>query len=291
MTDALLRDCPYCRRVDAVADPRDPEIVVCPDCGFYRLRERLAPAAQRRFLQDYNDGIKLEEIPSPSTWTARCRGEIAQLRRSCPGVFPGGRVLDVGSGTGYFLSALREAGARPSGIEPAARLVGMVRAAGLDARQGFFEPGNMGGLDQERFDLVAARECVYYFADLKAFFATLRGILRPTGYFYLRSHQPKSCFYWGRPRGRLERYGRYVQGMATPAAMKGMLEREGFEVVAFDYFPHRVLYFCGVDSPVVKPVDVVLSWALRPILKRLAALNWFWMVARPAPGEKRGPAA
>jgi SAM-dependent methyltransferase len=99
--------------------------------------------------------------------------EVAHLRP-----IAGMRVLDVGSGHGWFLEAAAAAGARAVGIEPENDLAGAARARGLDVRVGYF-PGAL--RPEDRFDLVAYNDVFEHLPDPDAVLAATRDVLVPGG--------------------------------------------------------------------------------------------------------------
>src|SRR5262245_4215371 len=54
------------------------------------------------------------------------------------GLRPSARILDIGCGHGWFLSAARSRGYQPLGIEPDVRVAAMARATGAAVRTGYF---------------------------------------------------------------------------------------------------------------------------------------------------------
>jgi SAM-dependent methyltransferase len=84
------------------------------------------------------------------------------------------RVLEVGCGTGVFLSRLRTAGHRGTGLDFNAGAVASARGRGLDARV-----GDLASAAREiagRFDAVACYHVLEHIEDLDGFFAELRDV-------------------------------------------------------------------------------------------------------------------
>jgi SAM-dependent methyltransferase len=92
----------------------------------------------------------------------------------------GTRVLDVGCGTGELLEHLQERGARPSGVDPASRMVELAqtRAAGADVRLGDFERLPF---DDGSFDALLAVNAFQFAADQDAALAEAARVLAPDG--------------------------------------------------------------------------------------------------------------
>jgi SAM-dependent methyltransferase len=92
----------------------------------------------------------------------------------------GTRALDVGCGTGELLEHLQEHGARPSGVDPAARMVELARAraVGADVRTGDFERLPF---DDGAFDAVLAVNAFQFAGDQDRALAEARRVLVPDG--------------------------------------------------------------------------------------------------------------
>ena len=276
--EPFLLDCPYCRSIDSRSVLRDPLVVRCLNCGLYRPRERMDQSAQRGYLAGVNQDLKLENFPSPLAGAIRCQWEIELLRRFCPTAFQKGRALDVGCAEGSFVADLQEAGVSATGLEPLAGLVHFGQHAGLDIHRGYFDLDGLAGLENERFDLITMRESIYYLADLRQSLVLIKKLLHPQGWLYIKAHQPQSCWYWRYP-DRLRRFGRYVQGMLPPTALRNILQHENFDIQYFSYFRMQILPKFVLASRVLLPVNLAVSALAHPVLHWLAAGDRFAMIA------------
>ncbi|NYV77960.1 class I SAM-dependent methyltransferase, partial [Streptomyces sp. UH6] len=107
---------------------------------------------------------------------------ITRLARH--GVETSGRdVLDLGTGTGSLARLFALAGARVTGVDPAAPLLDQARR--LDAEAGVTAAYRVGtaeetGLPGARFDVVTAGQCWHWF-DAPRAAAEVRRLLRPGG--------------------------------------------------------------------------------------------------------------
>ena len=101
--------------------------------------------------------------PIAGEWHELWGGFAAPVQReiiAAAGIGPSTRVLDVGCGSGEFLAMLREAGAIPSGVDPAEGMVELAAEHG-DARVGEAERLPF---DDASFDVVTAVNA-FQFAD------------------------------------------------------------------------------------------------------------------------------
>jgi SAM-dependent methyltransferase len=92
----------------------------------------------------------------------------------------GTRVLDVGCGTGELLEHLQDRGARPSGVDPASRMVELARAraVGADVRPGEFERLPF---DDDAFDALLAVNAFQFAEDQEHALAEAGRVLAPGG--------------------------------------------------------------------------------------------------------------
>lgn len=104
------------------------------------------------------------------------------LIRRYPRLRPGGRVLDYGSGVGYFLVACQKAGLEPLGLDfsPVAAQVARERF-GVEVRP---DPdAELARLPDAHFDLVTAWQVVEHLRDPRATLRELVRVLAPGGVF------------------------------------------------------------------------------------------------------------
>jgi SAM-dependent methyltransferase len=112
--------------------------------------------------------------PEPWAWERRRAMLLAAVR-------PRERVLDLGSGAGRFVAALREAGAEPVGVEiAAAALERAARVApGADLR--LLEADGSIPLEHASVDVVWCSEVLEHVADTAHLLLEVRRVLRPGG--------------------------------------------------------------------------------------------------------------
>jgi SAM-dependent methyltransferase len=118
------------------------------------------------FWADAPDGAE------PWEWQARRALLLAEAR-------PGERVLDLGCGAGAFLTALREAGAEPVGVEIAEAAAAKARATGVEVR--LVEGDGTLPFGHGEFDLVWCSEVLEHVPDALALLQETRRVLKPGG--------------------------------------------------------------------------------------------------------------
>lgn len=162
---------------------------------------------------------------------------VAGLVRRVP---PGGRVLDIGCGYGWFLLEARDAGYEVEGVEPEPTPADMARSNGIPIRQELFpdclEPG-------ERFDAIAMHHVVEHLPDAVGALESARDALTGDGVVLLsipcadgpifRTAVAAARAGWQEPLRRMFQYGFpsphvwYLPRAATAA----VLARAGLEII------------------------------------------------------------
>lgn len=212
-------NCPACLAPGA----RETDgLSVCPSCG-------LARAARPRFTEARYDGLDESAIYSYSK-SAVIMMLLGELRVFMPG---GGRLLDVGCASGEFMKAAAAAGWRCSGVEVSEHLAGAARTAGFEVHSGTLESFRGEG----GFDAVIMYELLSLVDDPSAVLAAALPLLRPGGRVFIREYNASFNL---RARAFSRSYPLRLLGLRpgivhnwnyTPAAMKALLERAGFESV------------------------------------------------------------
>lgn len=139
-------------------------VLQCPGCGFVCVPPNLSP--------DYYDDYV--NIPSLSR-----KAQMFQMEQARDFVeqfsLRGARVMEVGCGDGFFLEALRTAGAEVFGIEPSARQRDLAVSRGHEVE--------LGQLSNERrlkrpFDAFVTRQVFEHVEDMRDFLLSIRCNLR-----------------------------------------------------------------------------------------------------------------
>jgi SAM-dependent methyltransferase len=146
---------------------------------------------ESRLGRDWNlQGVGLRRLGGRfNAWAYRLRGEVFQRVVTTHLRDLGARdVLDIGSGTGFYVDAWRHAGARSiTGVDLTEAAVGRLTQRFPDVR--FVRRDVSDGLPEmskERFDVVSAMDVLFHILDDRRFEAALRTVaqhLRPGGTF------------------------------------------------------------------------------------------------------------
>ncbi|MEV4474916.1 class I SAM-dependent methyltransferase [Nonomuraea sp. NPDC049504] len=176
-----------------------------------------------------------------NTWMYRVRGEVFRREGAALGLdLSSARVLDVGSGTGFYLRQWRALGAKSvtgSDLTEAAAQRLRARFPGTDIlRLDIADPGDT--LEPASFDAVSAMDMLFHITDDERYRSALRSVahaLRPGGTFVLSEN-----FLHGK-----EQRGDHQVNHTLPW-ITGALADAGFDVVR--RVPMLVLMNAQVDA-------------------------------------------
>lgn len=159
----------------------------------------------------------------PYEWERRRALLLAEAR-------PGDRVLDLGCGTGRFLTALREAGAEPAGVEIAEAAAEIARATGVEVR--ITEPDGSLPYGHGEFDLVWCSEVLEHIPDVGQALFEIRRVLARDGRLLLTvPYHGRVSAAWialTRFEAHFDPLGQHVR-FFTRRSLTGALEACGFE--------------------------------------------------------------
>ncbi|HVO33130.1 MAG TPA: class I SAM-dependent methyltransferase [Elusimicrobiota bacterium] len=152
---------------------------------------------------------------------------------------PPGRLLDIGSGKGALLAAAQKRGWTPVGYDVDPSSVERVgRHLGVDIRSGDFFAVDW---PAQHFDVVTMHHVLEHLKDPLPYLRRVRSLLRAGGIFFLVLPNIRSVSssikFWMEKRGwRRRRVGAYYDTehhlwYFTPATLRHLLEREGFEIL------------------------------------------------------------
>jgi SAM-dependent methyltransferase len=204
----------------------------CPECGFLFQPER-----EPEELHELYDGDYFEQYQGGAydQHAAERRYEAAKRLRWVRKHRPTGRLLEIGSASGYFLAVAREAGYQAVGVEPAEAAAALARRrSGAEVLTGFVEDVELSAAD---FDVACAFHVLEHVADPLAALDRIRDALRPGGLLFLEVPNIASV------QAQRDRGGwhalepRYHVAHYAPGSMRELLVRGGFEVVRVDSFP------------------------------------------------------
>lgn len=260
--DPALVHCPLCGSKDLVffdADFRRHRIDRCGTCGVAFMNPQYSDAHLQRFYSTY---ISVHDQAAPTPKRRRSRPEIrAASKARCLGLMAKhvarGCVLMVGCGDGLELEIARREGWQPHGydIDPATTAAVSARF-GVPVHSGRFDElaGIPGGYDGLFMDQV-----IEHPKNPADYLRHSHRLLRDGGVLFLGTPNTGSISnrlktFVGRFGLRPARRGKHYNTkhhifFYTPAVVRGLLERYGFEV----------LELRGSMKPQLNPVTAVLG--------------------------------
>lgn len=159
-------------------------VVRCPVCALVFVSPRLTSQALQRLYDEpayfeggvYGQGSELSPaMLLQRTWTG---GRLALIERIRPAP---GRLLEIGSGYGYFLEAARARGFQVSGVELSRTgAEHAVRELALDVYN-----GQLGDAPADRADVICFWDTLEHVPDPLEFLTQVRRRLAPGGVFAL----------------------------------------------------------------------------------------------------------
>lgn len=161
---------------------RGYDIVACSLCGFRHVVPLPNPAAMMR---EYRDTYYVNEKPTFLTHAGEDQdwAELAQKDRLeiFERLIPRERrrLLDIGSGPGFFLRTAKERGWRVLGIEPSKQAASHARQMGIEVVEGFFDADTAQGLG--RFDVVHLNNVLEHVPNPIELIAVARELLSDGG--------------------------------------------------------------------------------------------------------------
>jgi 2-polyprenyl-3-methyl-5-hydroxy-6-metoxy-1,4-benzoquinol methylase len=220
-------DCPICggSRGEPLY-PEDPfQMVRCPSCQFIFLNPRPTIESLHDFYQQYLP----QEESSIESWEKMMRpvfhrsGNLLKQYRS------DGRLLDVGTGFGFFLAEMKNRGWDVMGVEISEKAVVYARnVLGLTIHPG---PTEKVDFPDNYFDAVTGFYVIEHLPHPMAFLKECYRILKPGGLLLLRYPHTtpiKSLLHFLGIRNRLYDLPAHLSDF-SPKVIQRCLERTGFE--------------------------------------------------------------
>ncbi len=219
--------CPLCGSSERTPLYREGrfQMVRCCSCQFIYLNPRPTAEALHDFYQKYLP----EDECSIESWQKMMGPVFKRAAHLLQKFKTKGRLIDVGTGFGFFLSLMKRKGWEVSGVEISRKGMDYARdKLALDVSPG---PLEKAGLPEGHFDAVTAFYVIEHLPDPVTFLKACHRILKPGGLLLLRYPHTtpiKNLLHlWG-VENRLYDLPAHLCDF-SPATIRRLLERVGFE--------------------------------------------------------------
>lgn len=171
--------------VIATVDGHD--VIECEACGFRHIDPLFTDDELKKFYEQefYESGRPdyFTRMEADKEWWMLRYHHYFDLLETHASPDNGRRILDIGSGPGYFLEAGRERGWQALGFEPSRSACEYTRARGLDVVNGFFT----GAMAREHgpFDAISLSMVLEHVRDPIGLIEEARSLLVPGGLLLL----------------------------------------------------------------------------------------------------------
>ncbi len=220
-------DCPICEgsRGDPLYLEGFFQMVRCPSCQFIFLNPRPTADSLFRFYQKYLP----EERASIESWEKMMRPIFHRAGNLLKQYGKRGRLLDVGTGFGFFLVEMKKRGWEATGIEISKKAMDYARdVLGLTILPGPLEKAD---LPDNHFDAVTAFYVIEHLSRPMAFLRECHRILKSGGLLLLRYPHTtpiKNLLHFFGIKNRLYDLPAHLSDF-SPRIIQQCLERIGFE--------------------------------------------------------------
>jgi SAM-dependent methyltransferase len=231
----VYRDC----RDLLLGHPGSWSVLACANCGLGRTDPQPGPDAIASYYSGaYSAYVGDQPPPSPSrarriALAVRDAPLLARFGRLGLAPRPGGRLLDLGAGTGIGLALRRAEGWDVWGVEPDPDAVAIARdRMGIEAERLSVGRAEDAEFPDESFDAIVLHHVIEHLHDPASVLARSRSWIRPGGELLV------ACPNFASFERRL--FGRHWLGLDvprhlhhfTPDTLSALVERSGFYVTS-----------------------------------------------------------
>lgn len=162
------------------------DVIDCEACGFRHIDPLFSEDDLRKFYDgEFYEKERADYFARAEAdkdwWMLRYGHYFEQLEIHAPGR----RLLDIGSGPGYFLEAGKNRGWDVLGFEPSRIAAEYTAGRGIPVVNDFFSPGN--AIAHGRFDVVSLNLVLEHLRDPVGLVADARRMLVPGGVLFVTS--------------------------------------------------------------------------------------------------------
>jgi 2-polyprenyl-3-methyl-5-hydroxy-6-metoxy-1,4-benzoquinol methylase len=228
--------CPVCGSSTWTETPgvRGVSLSRCAQCGLLGTTHFVTGSRTTDELYDVDAAnlaiYQAQYLPHRLALYARFLPELETFRRT-------GRLLEVGSGYGYFLEMAAQANWQSEGVEISPYCCQVARQRGANVRAGRLQDA---GLGREDYDVVVLWDVIEHFTHPDEIVRFCRGLLRPGGALIMRTPDGRALAptFW--PAQAAYRHLVYPANTPehtfhfTPQNLGALVSKEGFSVAKVD---------------------------------------------------------
>lgn len=221
------------------------ELFRCPDCGFIFTQDHPDEKNIGKYYESENYISHNESAKGFSSWLYRfSRNLMVKKKKEIVSRFTrlnGGRILDIGSGNGFFLSVIKDSGWIAEGIEinDKARNYSASRF-GLK----IIPPDQISSVPSASYDCITMWHALEHFEDPIGLASEIKRILKPGGSFIVALPNCSSFdgMYYKNFWAAYD-VPRHLWHF-TPPTFKMFAEKTGFQIKKIQSLPLDVFYIC-----------------------------------------------
>jgi 2-polyprenyl-3-methyl-5-hydroxy-6-metoxy-1,4-benzoquinol methylase len=228
--------CPACASSTWTAAPgvRGVSLSRCTQCGLLGTTHFITGSRTTEELYDVDAAnlaiYQAQYLPHRLALYARLLPELEPFRRT-------GRLLEVGSGYGYFLEMAARANWQAEGVEISPYCCQVARQRGANVRAGRLEDA---GLTRDSYDVVVLWDVIEHFTRPDEIVRFCRALLAPGGALIMRTPDGRALAPTVWPARAAYRHLVYPANTPehtfhfTPRNLGALVSKEGFGVVKID---------------------------------------------------------
>jgi len=245
-----LNACPVCKSdalrsflhiKDYSISQEDFELIECASCGLRMTQNHpdLNTIGPYYVSEDYISHTNTSKGLVNQLYHRVRAYMLGQKQKLVEGCHTSGNLLDIGTGTGYFLSHMKQSDWEVTGLEPdaGARKVAQEQF-GLDIN----DIGKLYHLGDKSFDVITMWHVLEHVHSLNKDMAQISRLIRDEGWLIIAVPNPTSS--------DAVHYGKYWAGYDvprhlwhfSPLSMKLLLEKHGFELKSTKGMPFDAFY-------------------------------------------------
>jgi SAM-dependent methyltransferase len=227
------------------------DVIDCAMCGFRHVVPLPdSRALEATYREAYYRDVKptfLAHADEDQAWAELAQNDrLEAFERLLPAYRR--RLLDIGTGPGFFLRTAKARGWRVLGVEPSQQAATYARSLGIEVAEGFFNAETAAGLG--RFDAIQLNNVLEHVPDPAAILIEARALLEPNGVLCVNVPNDYSPFqiaaraattrkeWWVAPKHHLNYFDFY--------SLSGLLERLDFTIVErMTSFPMEAFLLMG----------------------------------------------